>query len=1056
MSNIWEVALPRWATLQQLDLSACALTSLPPSIGKLRTLRELRLNGNRLSAVPKELGRLTALEVLTVDDNQLAGLPGELRLCSSLRHLSLEGNKLVAPVLDLRALTCLEVLRLHGNPLEYLPELSPAHSLRRLTLANVRITADAAMDDIQVSVTGAGANAAKNAKLVLPLFQLLFRRSSCQHPLLAGAIGTLAEGDYCSVIAQEPGAVQQVVLMALSDSELVARHACRTLALLGSADAATVKKLLHSDILQAMLTLMDTVGNTPITLASLRVVANMAFTNEAAARELLVPELLERLLVLIQHDTTEVQALALQALGNLAFAESNRPKITQCAGMLKLLAGLASSGRPVPRRRPRETPNPPPAADTVADSALRALAILGENAEVHRCLGKPPLGSRRGLRILSMDGGGMRGIVTVRMLKELEARTGRSVYEMFDLIGGTSTGGILATALGVKDYTLTQCDAMYSNLGHKVFSRPNQKVAEDASWKESLYSMYNSSAQSMRIAMYGCKHDASAFEVLLKGTCNMTEIGALSDSFIDTAALGGPKVFVVSTLVSVTPASPYLFRNYEYPPEGSQQRAAMGIEFGSSKHEVWKAIRASSAAPYYLDDFASGDERWQDGAVTANNPALLCIREARALWPDTPIECVVSLGAGTVPAVKRPKSMSSYLDTGNVLIENACNVERAAEGLAALCPLIPGMQYFRFNPVDEANLMELDSIDPAEHEKILHVAERYIDEERLRFEAAAAALNSGLEGMECRIAHEGLGMAKGLVVVECPHAQATCSAPASHREATADVCAAQPRFLKRLQLKVQETDLPPVPKLEERVHRASFDYRRRSGNAPVGASPEVTKLMQCARQYSGQMGVLHLALHSTEAGAVTRWRHKVEAVAEPSREAAEIAQAVGLPPGESLSEAFAAVDSVEVDGRQLMLLGKQSQRVEGELVSSYMLRTSVPDSFLTPSEVLASQVAWRGQLVVLSAPVAGDVVEAMLESRAKAVLAPAYPLHAQDPDEAASFFQAFYAALYKGHTLLRSLRLAEGTVPALRDAFTLNHMQGGSMIRADSLVEGRV
>lgn len=38
--------------------------------------------------------------------------------------------------------------------------------------------------------------------------------------------------------------------MALSDSELVARHACRTLALLGSADAATVKKLLHSDILQ--------------------------------------------------------------------------------------------------------------------------------------------------------------------------------------------------------------------------------------------------------------------------------------------------------------------------------------------------------------------------------------------------------------------------------------------------------------------------------------------------------------------------------------------------------------------------------------------------------------------------------------------------------------------------------------------------------------------------------------------------------------------------------------------------------------------------------------
>lgn len=66
--------------------------------------------------------------------------------------------------------------------------------------------------------------------------------------------------------------------------------------------------------------------------------------------------------------------------------------------------------------------------------------------------------------------------------------------------------------------------------------------------------------------------------------------------------------------------------------------------------------------------------------------------------------------------------------------------------------------------------------------------------------------------------------------------------------------------------------------------------------------------------------------------------------------------------GWAAPQAFAAVDSVEVDGRQLMLLGKQSQRVEGELVSSYMLRTSVPDSFLTPSEVLASQVRHAGRL----------------------------------------------------------------------------------------------
>lgn len=47
---------------------------------------------------------------------------------------------------------------------------------------------------------------------------------------------------------------------------------------------------------------------------------------------------------------------------------------------------------------------------------------------------------------------------------------------------------------------------------------------------------------------------------------------------------------------------------------------------------------------------------------------------------------------------------------------------------------------------------------------------------------------------------------------------------------------------------------------------------------------------------------------------------------------------------------------MEMDGQHLSLLNKQSQRVEGEAVSSYMLRSSAPDGFLTASEVLASQV----------------------------------------------------------------------------------------------------
>ena len=51
------------------------------------------------------------------------------------------------------------------------------------------------------------------------------------------------------------------------------------------------------------------------------------------------------------------------------------------------------------------------------------------------------------MRVLAIDGGGIRGIIPAVVLADLEARTGRPISASFDLIAGTSTGGILACAL---------------------------------------------------------------------------------------------------------------------------------------------------------------------------------------------------------------------------------------------------------------------------------------------------------------------------------------------------------------------------------------------------------------------------------------------------------------------------------------------------------------------------------------------------------------------------------------------------------------------------------
>jgi ribosomal protein L36 len=50
------------------------------------------------------------------------------------------------------------------------------------------------------------------------------------------------------------------------------------------------------------------------------------------------------------------------------------------------------------------------------------------------------------------------------------------------------------------------------------------RESDMATWRESLYRMYKSGSQSMRVAVYGCKHDASTFESLLKDMCNLVRL----------------------------------------------------------------------------------------------------------------------------------------------------------------------------------------------------------------------------------------------------------------------------------------------------------------------------------------------------------------------------------------------------------------------------------------------------------------------------------------------------------------------------------------------------
>lgn len=256
---------------------------------------------------------------------------------------------------------------------------------------------------------------------------------------------------------------------------------------------------------------------------------------------------------------------------------------------------------------------------------------------------------------------------------------------------------------------MERCDDIYRSLGTRIFSKPKETVVGESSWRDRLDNLYTSGQQKWRVAVHGSKHDATLFETLVRQEC---KVDAQDQTFIDTALLGGPKVFVVSTMISIMPASPFIFRNYQYQESLQDEDSDDHAMPGSCKHLLWQGVRASSAAPYYLADFTLGPDKWQDGAVTCNNPAMLGVMEARRLWPDKHLDCVVSMGSGTVKS--KPRDMSSIsriIDAGSVLVESACSIDRVDESLATLVPLIPGAKYYRFNPIDERCQVELDDTE---------------------------------------------------------------------------------------------------------------------------------------------------------------------------------------------------------------------------------------------------------------------------------------------------------------------------------------------------------
>jgi hypothetical protein len=244
-------------------------------------------------------------------------------------------------------------------------------------------------------------------------------------------------------------------------------------------------------------------------------------------------------------------------------------------------------------------------------------------------------------RLLALDGGGIRGVLTLGVLRAIEQMVGQRLGLYFDYIAGTSTGAIIAASLA-RGMSVDEVEQFYRDAGPDMF--------EKSRFVKRLNSLYRNGPLEQKLKdVFGEKTD-------------------LKPSALKTLLL------VVTR--NVTTDSPWPISSN---PEAKYN--ALAREDCNLCIPLWKIVRASTAAPIYFPpevvELVPGNEKktfvFVDGGVTPyNNPAFLLYRFAtdpayRLQWPTGERNMLlisVGTGAAAVAGATADSPESNMLSTG--------------------------------------------------------------------------------------------------------------------------------------------------------------------------------------------------------------------------------------------------------------------------------------------------------------------------------------------------------------------------------------------------------
>lgn len=273
-------------------------------------------------------------------------------------------------------------------------------------------------------------------------------------------------------------------------------------------------------------------------------------------------------------------------------------------------------------------------------------------------------------QVLALDGGGAKALFTAHVLARLEQDLGVSVRDSFDLIAGTSAGGIVALGLGAG-LTPSEIVGHYEELVMTVFPAARRRL-----WRR---------PRQLAAPIY----DGDALRTAL------TKV-------LGERLLGGSTKRLVVPAWDVQRGAVHIFKTPHHTRLARDWRIPM-VDIAM----------ATSAAPLYFPAARVDGHRLIDGGVWANNPSVVAIAEAVSVL-HVPLSSIRVLNVGTIDQLtNHPKrrdrgGLLQWAKPITPLILSAGS--RGGQGMAE--HLIGKSAYTRFDALVPGGLYALDSADP--------------------------------------------------------------------------------------------------------------------------------------------------------------------------------------------------------------------------------------------------------------------------------------------------------------------------------------------------------